>query len=92
MEKQKRSIKSRSRKLETAPVEELFVGGAFVWLELNVLFCSVSLRYASFVWKYVGLDPFFMETVIILGFWGVGMANDDRLRLFGSEYSREEKE
>jgi hypothetical protein len=32
-----------------------------------------------------------METVIILGFWGVGMAYDDRLRLFGGEYSREEK-
>jgi hypothetical protein len=31
VEKQKRSIKGRSRKLETAPVEELLVGLLFGW-------------------------------------------------------------
>jgi hypothetical protein len=34
-----------------------------------------------------------METFwVILGFWGVGMTYDDRLRLFGSEYSNAREE
>lgn len=55
----------------------------------SVLFLWVTRRLFGNMWVW---NLFFMETVIILGFWGVGMAYDDRLRLFGSEYSREEKE
>lgn len=53
----------------------------------SVLFLCVTRRLFGNMWVCI----LFMETVIILGFWGVGMAYDDRLGLFGSEYSREEK-